>query len=80
MKLGPLPEATVKKLQHYTILSLVDETPNRVILRGGFNDLSNKNASPEQIPNVLKDLAKMCCGYGVNEIFVSSLICRKNII
>ena len=78
LKLRPLPEASVKQLQHYAIPSLVDETPNRVVLHGGCNDGSNRNASPEQIANDIKDLAGMCRGYGVNEIFVSNLICGKN--
>ena len=76
--LKPFPGATVKQLQHYAIPSSVDETLNRVLLHGGCNDLSKKNVSPEQISNDIKDLAEMCCGYGVNEILVSFLIFRKN--
>ena len=76
-KLRPFLGATVKQLQHYGIPSLVAETPNRVILHGGCNDVSNRNASPKQIANGIKDLVEMCRGYGVNEIFVSFLICRK---
>ena len=75
-KLRPFPGATVKQLQDYAIPSLVAEAPNRVILHGECNDVSNRNASPEQIANDTKDLAEVCRGYGVNEIFVSSLICR----
>ena len=63
-------------MQHHEIPSLVDETPLRVILHG-CNDVSNRNASPEQIANVTKDLAEMCRGYRVNKIFVSSLISKK---
>ena len=77
-KLRPFPGATVKQLQHYATLSLLDETPNQVILHGGCNDVSNRNASPEQIANYIKDLVEVCRGFGMNEIFVSSLICRKN--
>ena len=33
---------------------------------------------PEQIANDISDLTKLCSGYGVNETFVLSLICRKN--
>ena len=77
-KLRPFPGATVKQLEHFAFPSLVDETPNRVILHGGCNDVSNRNASLERIANDKKDLAEMCRGYGRNEIFVSSLICRKN--
>ena len=45
-KLRPFPGATVKQLQHHEIPSLVDETPNRVILNGGCNDVTNRNVSP----------------------------------
>ena len=55
----------------------MDETPIRAILHG-FNDVSNRNTSPEQIANDIMDLAEMCRGYDVNKIFVSSLIYRKN--
>ena len=77
-KLRPFPGATVKQLQHDAIPGVVDETPNRVIFHGGCNDVSNRDASPEEMVNDLKDLADMCRGYGVNEIFVLSLICREN--
>ena len=77
-KLRPFPGATVKQLQHYAIPGLVDETPNQVILHGGCNGVSNRNASKEQIANDIKDLAEMGRGYAGNEIFVSSLIYRKN--
>ena len=33
-KLRPFPGATVKRLQHYSIPSLMDETPNQIILHG----------------------------------------------
>ena len=56
----------------------MDETPNRVILHGGCNDVSNRNISLEEIASDIKDLAEMCRRYGENEIFVSYLICRKN--
>ena len=56
----------------------MDETPNRVILHGGCNDVSNRNISLEEIASDIKDLAEMCREYGENEIFVSYLICRKN--
>ena len=77
-KLRPFSVATIKQLQHSTIPSLVDEMPNRVILYSGCNDVSSRNASLEQIAIDIKDLAEMCHGYGMNKIFVSSLICRKN--
>ena len=65
-------------MQHYAIPSLVDETPNRVILHGECNDVSNSNISLEKIASDIKDLSEMCRDYGENEIFVSYLICRKN--
>ena len=60
------------------ISSLVDETPNCVMLHGGCDDVSNRNASPEQVPNDIKVIAEMCRGHGVNEIFLLSLIWGKN--
>ena len=79
-KLRPFPGATVEQLQDFAIHSLVKNQvtlPNQVILHGVCNDVLNRNASPEQIANEIKDLGEMCRGYGVNKIFMSFLICRR---
>ena len=45
---------------------------------GGCNDVNNKNSTPEKVANEIGDMAKLCRGYGVNDIFVSAMICRRS--
>ena len=78
-KLWPIPGTTVKQLR----LSLADKTPNRVIIHGGCNDVSNKNTTHEQIANDIADIAVICCGHGVNkvnEIFYFVLSIMKKVL
>lgn len=78
VKLRSFTGATIKQLCHYAIPSLVDETPNRVVIQAGCNDVANRNNTPQEIAEQIMNLAEMCREYGVNEVFVSSLICRTN--
>ena len=43
------PGATLKHLKYYIVPSLIDETPDRIILHGGCNDVNNKNSTPEKM-------------------------------
>ena len=78
MKLRPFPGATTKQLAYYAVPSLVDETPDRVIIHAGCNDIPNRNSSPEEIAKEIIKLAELSRAYGVNDVFVSALICRAN--
>ena len=71
------PGATLKHLRYYIVVSLIDKTPNRVILHGGCNDVNNKNSTPEKIANEIADMAILCRDYGVNDVFISAMICRR---
>ena len=73
------PAATLKPLKYYAVVpSLIDEASDRIILYGGCNDVNNKNSTPEKVANEIGDMAKLCRGYGVNDIFVSAMICRRS--
>lgn len=52
--------------------------PNRILIHGGCNDIYNKTSTPENIAKDLLEIAKTCRGYGVNDVFISSIICRRN--
>ena len=73
-KLRSFPEATLKHLRYYIVLSLIDETPDRIILHGGCNDLNNKSSTPEKIANKIADMAILCRDYGVDDVFISAMI------
>ena len=74
-KLISFPGATLKHLKYYIVPSLIDETPDRITLHGGCYDVNNKNSTPEEIVNEITDMAILCFDYGVNDIFISAMIC-----
>ena len=50
------PGATLKQLKNYVIPSLIDKTPDRIILHGGCTDVNKKNSTPEEIANEIGDV------------------------
>ena len=56
VKLRSFPGATLKHLKYYIVPSLIGETPGRIILHGGCNDVNNKNSTPEKIANEVVDM------------------------
>ena len=61
-KLRSCPLAEFKQLSYYSVPSLVDETPNKILIYKECNDFCNKT------PNLL-EIAKKCGGYEVNLLF-----------
>lgn len=41
------PGTTVKRLNHYVIPTLTDDTPDTIIIQSGCNDVPNKNSNPK---------------------------------
>ena len=77
-KLRSFPGAALKHLRYYIVPSLIDEIPDRNIFHGGCNDVNNKNSTPEKIANEIADMAILCRDYGVNDVFISIMICRRD--
>ena len=75
-KLRSFPRATLKYLRYYIVSSLIDESPGKIILHGGCNDVNNKNWTPEKIANEIEEMAALCRDYGVNDVFISAMICK----
>ena len=46
-------------------------------MHGGYNDVNNKNLMPEKIVNEITDMAILCRDHGVNNVFISVMICRR---
>ena len=42
-----------------------------------MEDVNNKNSTPEKIENEIADMAILCRDYGVNDVFISVMICRR---
>ena len=70
---------TYSQLIYYAVPSLADETPNRILIHVECNDISSKTSTPEKIANDILKMAKICRGYGVNDVFISSIICISSI-
>ena len=75
------PGANLKQLKHYVIPTLVDDTPDVAVIHGGCNDIQSRNGkslSENEIANEIINIGKVCRENGVNEILISSLICRSS--
>ena len=68
----------IKQLSYHAAFSLVDETSNTTLIHEWCNDISNKTSTLENIAKDLLEMAKTCRGYGASDIFMSSIICRRN--
>ena len=59
----------------------VPHTPCITVINGGCDDLGYKNketVSTGGIVNTILEIGKLCQSHGVKDIFISSLICKKN--
>ena len=72
------PGATLKHLKYCVVPSLVGETPDRITMYGKCNDINNKNLTPEKIANKIGDIAILYPGYGLNDVLMSAMICRRS--
>ena len=72
------PGTTVKRLHHYVIPMLTDDTLDTIIIQSGCNDIYNRNSNPKDIAKAIGSLGNRCRSHGVNQVLISSLICRKN--
>ena len=79
--LKAFPGAKASRIHHYIIPTLIEETPDIVILHVGCNDLSPKNniqVNVDEIANEIINTGKTCCQHGVEKVFISSIICSNN--
>ena len=76
-KLRSFPGAKLKHLRYSIVPSLINETPDRIILHGRCNDVNNKISTPQKIANEIADMAILRRGYGGNDVFISAMICRR---
>ena len=75
------PGATNKQLNHYVIPTLIEESPDIVVIHCGTNDINPRFKQPhldaEKIANDMIEIGKTCRNNGVNEVFISSIVCRS---
>ena len=74
-------DATIKHLKHHVYPNLVDDTLDIAVIHGKCNDLGYKNKealSTNDMVNAILETGKLCQSHGVKDIFIYSLIYRKN--
>ena len=64
-------------METYVKPIIQDETPNVVIPHIGCNDISNKNMPANDIAEGIINIGRYCKEHNVNNITISSLICRS---
>ena len=72
----PFIGATIKQMEIYVKPIICDNTPDVVILHIGCNDISNRNISANDIVEGIINIGKYCKEQNVNDVIISSLICR----
>ena len=70
------PSATVNELAHYCIHTLLEDKPDKVIIHIGTNNVTKQN--PSDISQEITNMASICHSYGVNDVFISSILFRPN--
>ena len=72
--------AKAKHVKHYVLPTLIEESPEVVLLQCGGNDLQTSKLNPTPIDDIAKhiiDTAKICENHGAQQILISSVITRK---
>ena len=72
----PFIGATIKQMETYVKPIIYDNTPDAVILHIGWNDISNRNMSANDIVEGIINIGRYCKEQNVNDVIISSLICR----
>lgn len=74
------PGAKTKQIKHYVVPTLVDESPQVVLLQCGGNDLPTTKMNPTPVEDIAKEIietAKICENQGVEQILISGIVTRK---
>ena len=67
---------TLKQMETYVKPILNDDTPDVLILHIGWNDIGNKQLTKNEIVEWIVQIDRQCEESDVNDVFISSLICR----
>lgn len=74
----PFPGATSDDMQTYVLPTIKKEVPDKVIIHVGCVDILRGEKDPRQIANKIFDIARVCRGGGVNNIFLSGILTMSN--
>ena len=68
--------ATSKQLNHYTLPTLIEESPNTVVIHVGTNDLKQKDKTKEDIAKEIMNIGITSRKHGAKNIVISSIVTR----
>ena len=74
--------ANTKHLDYYVVPTLVDETPQIVVIHIGSNDITESKIKQSNLDNLAQqiiDIGLKCRSYGVHNIAISSILVRSSI-
>ena len=74
--------ANTKQLDYYIVPTLVDETPQAVVIHIGSNDITEskiKQINLDDLAQKITDIGLKCRSYGVRNIAISSILVRSSI-
>ena len=79
----PFPGANAKELTHYVLPTLMEQSPDIVIIHVGSNNISRtrRNAKVQRNIDIVKEIINTgltCKENGVKKVFISSLLCRSD--
>ena len=73
----PFIGATLKQMKTYVKPILNDDTPDVLMLHIGCNNIGNKQLTENEIAEwIIVKVGRQCKESNVNDVFISSLICR----
>ena len=75
--------ATTKRLGHHDLSILKEDKPDSALIHIGTNDVNNHKlyaVSPEKLASDIIEIDRTCKSFNVKEVFVSSVLCRNEII
>ena len=71
----------IKQLNYYTVPTLVDETPDTVVIHIGSNDIAKMNHKTKNFQDLAQgiiDIVLKCEWYGVSKIPILSILTRSS--
>ena len=71
--------ATSKQLNHYTLPTLIEESPNTVVIHVGTNDLKQKDKTKENIAKEIMNIGITSRKHGAKNIVISSIVTRRGV-
>jgi len=65
--LKAFPGATTQQLCHYTIPTLIDESPEVAVIHVGINDFLKRKSNVDEVVKYAHDVAVRCASYNVKK-------------